>query len=640
MAGLETIIDRRYNCTVARRSTATSILLGTAALVFVEDLFAEAQACGRGFDELVGSNVFERALEAHLDRRVELDALAVALGAHIREGFRLAWIHRHVVGAGVFADDHAGVNRVAGADEEAAAFLDVVDGKTGRVARFHGDEHAVKARENFADFRAVFLEQVAHDSFAAGQVDEVGFKTDQAARGDRRFHRDAVGVVVHVGDFTLAIGEILEDVAQLVGGSFHVERFERLEHVALFVLVVNDLGARDHDLKALAAHLLDENGDLHFTAGADFEDAGAVGIGQDDADVGAGFAHEAVADMARGEEFSFAAGQRRVVDDELHLDRGRIDVDEGHGFALLGIGEGFTDEDVFKPGEADDVARAGHRNLDLGETGVGKNLGDSALFFRAVLVDADDLVAHRDFASGDFAVSNPAQVIAIVEIGDEHFEVLVEIGLRGRNLFDDGLVERGHAGVAGLVIEMALPLLRGKTELGRGIDGGEIELRVGRVEFEEELEDHVEHLVRTGVFAIDLVDDDDGLGAHFERLAKHELGLRLRAVEGIDDEHDAVDHLENALHFAAEIGVTGGVDDVDVIILVLERGVFGLDRDAFFALEIHRIHDAFDDGLVGAKGARLAEELIHERGLAVVNVGDNGDVANLLDDFHKNVGGA
>jgi hypothetical protein len=31
----------------------------------------------------------------------------------------------------------------------------------------------------------------------------------------------------------------------------------------------------------------------------------------------------------------------------------------------------------------------------------------------------------------------------------------------------------------------------------------------------------------------------------------------------------------------------------------------------------------------------LTQELIHERGLAVVDVGDNGDVANLLDDFHK-----
>ena len=205
---------------------------------------------------------------------------------------------------------------------------------------------------------------------------------------------------------------------------------------------------------------------------------------------------------------------------------------------------------------------------------------------------------------------------------------------------EDRLVEGGHAGVARLVVEVALPFLDRKTELGRGVDGGEIELLVGGVEFEEKLEDHVEDLVRAGVVAVDLVDDHDGLGADFERLAQDEFRLGLRAVEGVDDEQHAVDHLEDALHFAAEIGVAGGVDDVDVVILVLERGVLGLDRDALFALEIHRVHHPLDHGLVGAEGARLTEKLVHQRGLAVVDVGDNGDVANLFDGFHKMSGGA
>ena len=66
----------------------------------------------------------------------------------------------------------------------------------------------------------------------------------------------------------------------------------------------------------------------------------------------------------------FTSGEGRVVDDELHLDGGRIDVDEGNGFAFLGIGEGFADEDVLETGEADDAAGARLGDLDLGETGV------------------------------------------------------------------------------------------------------------------------------------------------------------------------------------------------------------------------------------------------------------------------------
>ena len=72
---------------------------------------------------------------------------------------------------------------------------------------------------------------------------------------------------------------------------------------------------------------------------------------------------------------------------DRHFDRGRIDVDEGHRFALLRVGEGFADEDVFKSGEADDVARAGHINFDLGQARVGKELGDRALFLPAIFVD-------------------------------------------------------------------------------------------------------------------------------------------------------------------------------------------------------------------------------------------------------------
>ena len=151
-------------------------------------------------------------------------------------------------------------------------------------------------------------------------------------------------------------------------------------------------------------------------------------------------------------------------------------------------------------------------------------------------------------------------------------------------------------------------------------------------ELDEEVEDHVEHLVRAGVFAVDLVDDDDRLGAVLERLLQHELRLRLRAVVRIDHEQHAVDHLHDALHLAAEIGVAGGVHDVHVVVVPAEGGVLRANRDALLPLEIHRVHDADLGGLgfVGAEGAGLLEELIDERGLAVIDVGDDGDVADVF----------
>ena len=59
------------------------------------------------------------------------------------------------------------------------------------------------------------------------------------------------------------------------------------------------------------------------------------------------------------------------------------------------------------------------------------------------------------------------------------------------------------------------------------------------------------------------------------------------------------------------------------------RGRLGENGDAALALEIVRIHHPLGDALVVAERARLLQEPVDERRLAVVDVGDDGDVAKL-----------
>ena len=117
-----------------------------------------------------------------------------------------------------------------------------------------------------------------------------------------------------------------------------------------------------------------------------------------------------------------------------------------------------------------------------------------------------------------------------------------------------------------------------------------------------------------------------GLKSERQRFARDEARLRHRAFDRIDQQQHAVDHRQHALDFAAEVGVAGRVDDVDVRALVRDRAVLGEDRDAALALEVVRIHHAFDQVLVRGERAGLAQELVDERGLAVVDVGDDGNV--------------
>ena len=103
---------------------------------------------------------------------------------------------------------------------------------------------------------------------------------------------------------------------------------------------------------------------------------------------------------------------------------------------------------------------------------------------------------------------------------------------------------------------------------------------------------------------VDLVDVEDHRQPRLERLAQDEARLRQRALGGVDEQQDGVDHRQAALDLAAEVGVAGRVDDVDLHALAVDRGVLGEDRDAALALEIHRVHDAGLDLLVRARTRR------------------------------------
>ena len=75
----------------------------------------------------------------------------------------------------------------------------------------------------------------------------------------------------------------------------------------------------------------------------------------------------------------------------------------------------------------------------------------------------------------------------------------------------------------------------GRPALAAGRENGrEIELRFGRVERCEQIEDLVVDRLSAGIGPIDLVDHDDRLQTLFQRLADDKFGLRHRTVGGID----------------------------------------------------------------------------------------------------------
>jgi hypothetical protein len=75
--------------------------------------------------------------------------------------------------------------------------------------------------------------------------------------------------------------------------------------------------------------------------------------------------------------------------------------------------------------------------------------------------------------------------------------------------------------------------------------------------------------------------------------------------------------------------VAGGVHDVDTGVFPFNAGGFREDGDTTFTFQVVAVHGTFGHSLVFTEGARLLQQLIHEGGFAVVNVGDDGDVAQI-----------
>ena len=168
---------------------------------------------------------------------------------------------------------------------------------------------------------------------------------------------------------------------------------------------------------------------------------------------------------------------------------------------------------------------------------------------------------------------------------------------------------------------------RGAARAGVAVDDRELDLLLVGAEVEEQVEHLVHDLADPRIRPVDLVHDHDHRQTRLERLAQHEAGLRQRPLARVDQEEHAVDHRQTPLHLPAEVRMAGGVDDVDLDPAMAHRGVLREDRDALLALEVHRVHDALRDLLIRAEGARLPEHRVDQRGLTVVDVRHDRDVA-------------
>ena len=160
-----------------------------------------------------------------------------------------------------------------------------------------------------------------------------------------------------------------------------------------------------------------------------------------------------------------------------------------------------------------------------------------------------------------------------------------------------------------------------------GIDDGKIELVFCRIEVDKKIVNFIEHGGGTCIGAVNFVEHHDRRQFRGERFLQDVARLRQRAFARVHQNEHAIHHAQRALDFAAEIAVAGRVHDINFRVVIGDRGIFRENRDSAFPLEIVRVHHARDYFLIRAENAALLEHGVNERCLAVVNMGDDSDIA-------------
>ena len=142
------------------------------------------------------------------------------------------------------------------------------------------------------------------------------------------------------------------------------------------------------------------------------------------------------------------------------------------------------------------------------------------------------------------------------------------------------------------------------------------------------------HLVRIRRRQIDLVQNRENLEALVN--CRNTIGdtLRLDTLRRIDDQQRPFAGGQRPGYFVRKIDVPWRIDEVELVDFagvapVAQRYALGLDRNPALALQVHGIQHLFLH-LPIAQAAAVVNEAVGQRRFAVVDMGDNGKISNVL----------
>ena len=199
-----------------------------------------------------------------------------------------------------------------------------------------------------------------------------------------------------------------------------------------------------------------------------------------------------------------------------------------------------------------------------------------------------------------------------------------EAGLQGRGAVAGG---RGDA-----LDQRLQHVLDPDAGLGAGEHGAAFLPRAGGLDADDLL-DLFGDLLGLGGGEVDLVDDGDDLMVVLDRLVDVGERLRLHPLRRIDHQQRTLARGEGTADLVGEVDMAGRVHEVELVGLAILRGVgkahgLRLDGDPALLLDVHVVEHLLGHLAVGQPPAML-DQPIGKRGLAMVDVGNDAEIADL-----------
>ena len=221
-----------------------------------------------------------------------------------------------------------------------------------------------------------------------------------------------------------------------------------------------------------------------------------------------------------------------------------------------------------------------------------------------------DLHAGPHHAVDDARENHDAAVRVVPGVEDQRLQRRVGIASRRRQAVDDRLEN----------LRNALAFLGAGENRAVGVEA-------------DDVVDLPAHFVRLRARQVDLVDDRNDLEVVLDREIRVGQRLRLDTLRRVDEQQRALARRQRPRDLVREVDVAGRVDQIEDVVLAVVGAVgqpngVRLDGDAALALEVHAVED-LRLHLARLEGARQFEQAVGQRRLAVVDVGDDREIADV-----------